>query len=332
MPALITTIVRDGWSYAWGSGLLRSSSASAQAHVLKTAHRIEKGLALPQPRPGFGADAMRQLERDLHQQGLLHGPDWAWFEALRTLNRYRLQQRPLTGAGTQVREATRIVEKWLPPAQTAMNDPILPLTDPALVFTREDLQRQAQGSFEALVRSRRSIRQFAGGVVARGAIEEAVWLASHSPSVCNRSGARVWVVLDAQRRARLLRHQNGNEGFGDAASALLIITVRPEVFHTVEERHQGWIDGGLFAMTLILSLHRQGLGTCCLNWCVTPSTDAQFKREAQLPPHEQVVMLLAVGTLPPTFSVAHSPRRPLHESLHWIDEAPTTPPPGVMRP
>lgn len=75
-------------------------------------------------------------------------------------------------------------------------------------------------------------------------------------------------------------------------------------------------------MTLIHALHHQGLGTCCLNWCASPRVDALFKREAGLPRDDMVVMLLAVGNLPPHYTVAHSPRRPLHEALQWLDAPP----------
>ena len=136
--------------------------------------------------------------------------------------------------------------------------------------------------------------------------------------MCNRSATRVWWTRDPAHRDRLLRHQNGHHGFADQAACLLIISVRTDAFDSVGERHQGWIDGGLFAMTLIHALHHQGLGTCCLNWSVTPDVDRAFKRDACLPPDEQVVMLVALGYLPEHFTVAHSPRRPLEEALFQL--------------
>lgn len=326
----------DAWSYARGSGLLRQGRTAAQAQLLKTAHRIDKGLALPAPRPGFGREALLQLDRQLQTFATHHGADWAWDEAVRTVARYRLHQMgPEGDRGTRASEPTgpagpvldpgirAVLARWGAPSEAQDAAPAaLLIPESAVVLTREAVQAQARGSFESLVRSRRSVRQFAGDEVPRSLLEQAVALAAHTPSVCNRAGARVWAVFDADRRRTLLRHQNGHHGFADRASALLIVSVRPEVFDSVGERHQGWIDGGLFAMTLILALHEQGLGTCCLNWSVGPEVDAAFKRDAGLPRDELVVMLVAVGTLPPVFTVAHSPRRPLGELLSWLDDRP----------
>ena len=72
------------------------------------------------------------------------------------------------------------------------------------------------------------------------------------------------------------------------------------------------------AMTLIYALHYQGLGTCCLNWSVEPQQDHRFKQAAQLPAHERIIMLLAVGNLLNRVCVAHSPRRPLSDLLQEL--------------
>jgi nitroreductase len=69
-------------------------------------------------------------------------------------------------------------------------------------------------------------------------------------------------------------------------------------------------------MTFIHALHYEGLGTCCLNWSVEPAVDRALKRDLGLPFAEAVIMLVAIGSLPERYTVAHSPRRPLHEV--WI--------------
>lgn len=308
---LMRVAAHDAWSFARGSGLITGRAGTVQSRLLKTAHRLEKGLALPRPRAGFGIDALRALDRDLQAQEA-SPQDWAQAEAVRTLQRYRLHHRSLQAELSD--GAQSLLSRWAIPAGSC--DEPQPLR-----LQREVLQGQARAGFDALVTSRRSIRQFGCTPVTDEAIEHAVHLARHSPSVCNRSGARVWAVRDAARRRRLLQHQNGHHGFAEGASVLLVVSVRPDIFDSVSERHQGWVDGGLFAMTLILALHHQGLGTCCLNWSVMPAADAAFKQEAGLERDEMVVMLLAVGSLPTELTVAHSPRRPMHEVLAWLEGA-----------
>jgi nitroreductase len=75
------------------------------------------------------------------------------------------------------------------------------------------------------------------------------------------------------------------------------------------ERNQAWIDGGMFAMSFVLALHSLGLGTCCLNWSVEQKTDIALRAEAAIPDSEVIIMLLAIGHIPPELNVAASVRQ-----------------------
>jgi hypothetical protein len=117
----------------------------------------------------------------------------------------------------------------------------------------------------------------------------------------------------------LLSYQNGNRGFGDRASKVLIVASNLEHFASVGERYQGWIDGGMFAMSLFYALHSLGLGTCCLNWCVKHAQDRNLKESAGIAESDLVIMMIVVGHLPEEFKVAQSPRKPIHEVLIFPD-------------
>jgi nitroreductase len=287
---LLWATLQDAWSFARGSGLLNDAPPAVRAaHALKSMHRLEKGWALPDPRAGFGQATAQLLSRQLSEHQRSSGADWVWLQGQATLQRYRAYAK---GAS---------------PVQ---------LGEPMQART---VQHDARQDFASLVRSRRSVRQFTGDPLPAGCLERAAELAAQSPSVCNRSGARLWVATTPDMRARALQWQDGHQGFADRAGAIAVITVDPSVFHAVGERHQAWIDGGLFAMTLVHALHHEGLGCCCLNWSVTPQVDRAFKRSIGLPPFESVVMLLAIGVLPAHYTVAHSPRRPISEVLRTLE-------------
>jgi nitroreductase len=81
------------------------------------------------------------------------------------------------------------------------------------------------------------------------------------------------------------------------------------------ERYQGWIDGGLFAMTLALALHARGLGACFLNWSVPSARDKQLRRLIGIPDSELVITMMACGHLKPRFAVPVSQRKPLDAVL-----------------
>ncbi|MBM4515639.1 hypothetical protein GS432_01350 [Rhodococcus hoagii] len=70
---------------------------------------------------------------------------------------------------------------------------------------------------------------------------------------------------------------------------------RPEVVSHVWREDQVFIDGGLFSMNLVHGLLARGVGTCCLNWSVDAPQDAKLRRALNLPPHEVVIMMIALG-------------------------------------
>ncbi len=304
----------DARSYARGSGLMRPQQSEAlKAHILKSFHRIEKGLALPAPKPGFGVDAVRLLLDDLQHYQQPGQTDWVLRAALQTLDEYVAFNR---SHGISM----DWVEQGLAALQARAGAGALDgeRSGGTLQVSRAILHEAARLPFERFVRSRHSVRQFAKQAVDAALIEQAVAMARYAPSVCNRSAGHVYLVEQADKARELLALQNGNRGFGDTAGCLLVISCKAEAFHTVGERYQGWIDGGLFAMSLIYALHSLGLGSCCLNWSVEPAADRALKRAAGIPAGDSVIMLLAVGHLPETLSVARSARRPVKEMLTRI--------------
>src|SRR5690606_4137667 len=60
------------------------------------------------------------------------------------------------------------------------------------------------------------------------------------------------------------------------------------------ERNQGWVEGGMFAMTFVLALHARGLASCCLNWAKDPESDQRMHALSGIPRSERIIMLLAI--------------------------------------
>ncbi len=108
----------------------------------------------------------------------------------------------------------------------------------------------------------------------------------------------MYVFSEEKQKQKVLSCQNGNRGFGDQASTVLIVTSNLEDFASIGERYEGWIDGGIFYMLLVYGLHSLDLGICCLNWSVKNKEDKQLKMIAGIPDSDLVIMMIAVGYLP----------------------------------
>ena len=160
---------------------------------------------------------------------------------------------------------------------------------------------------------RPSVRQYSPDPIQPELLDQAVLMAQRTPSVCNRQSPKVYVYLDPEKRSKVIRVQKGNAGFGDQATGVLVVTADTRAYFSVGERYQAWIDGGMFAMSLVYSLHSLGIGSCCLNWSVEKHEDRELRRVTGIPESECVIMLISIGHLPEKFVVAQSHRKELDE-------------------
>ena len=278
------------------------------AAITKQYHRIEKGLSLPNPRPGFGGgwiattflDNIREHERRFGSSVATRGARSSIAAYLRYHKDLDMTFPPL--------------EEFL-----ASGEAVDPGTAGTIELTRDQVANTTQIPYEEFVNSRYSVRHYTGEPVQPEEIEKAVSLANRSPRVCNRGTIKVHVAYDPAIRQRILAHQNGNEGFGHQAGAVLILTSDMRGFTDFGERNQCWIDGGLFAMSLVYALHAQGLGTCMLNWSVTSGQDRRMRKEIGIPAQEAVITMMAVGRLPDRFKVAISPRDPVRDIIQTLE-------------
>ena len=270
-------------------------------------HAIEKGLSLRDVRLGFGQAHLDELCR-LLRDWQAHGLDCrvpAYVGAISALESYVSfhEQR-----GHAVPRVKSMLQEFRLPAEVAPGDATVGIR-------REEIQRQAASSYDQLAASRHSIRDFDSRPIDPALIEQAVALASYSPSACNRQSWRVHALRDPPLKRLALEMQNGNRGFRESIDLVLVVACDVRAFGDALERNQAWIDGGMFAMSLLHALHYLGLGACALNWCTTWSQDRQFHRALSIPGHELILMLVAVGHLPERLQVARSGRRPVSEIL-----------------
>jgi nitroreductase len=184
-----------------------------------------------------------------------------------------------------------------------------------VLINKNQIYNATKIDFETFVKSRHSIRHFSQEPVDIKLIKKAVEMAIFTPSVCNRQAWRLYVLTEHILKGISLKLQGGNRGFTDQISTVLIITCDLQNFVSVYERNQAWIDGGMFAMSLIYALHAMNLGTCCLNWCKTYQTDLALRKAIGIPNNDIIIMMIAVGNLPEKFHVTISKRKSIDEVM-----------------
>lgn len=286
-----------------------NTQTKLRALITMDYHRIEKGLSLKEPRVRFGPAVIERLLSNLSKYQETYKLDETGLVALNALSAYCNFNREQGVNDEQLQQA-------LTALRTTISNPECTSDRGGVIqVTRQQILEAAQLDLQSFFESRYSIRQFAPGEVEISLIEKAVVMAQKTPSVCNRQSSKVYVFSTDEDKQKVLSYQNGNRGFGDQASKVLIVTSDLQHFVSVGERNQGWIDGGMFAMSLVYALHALGLGTCCLNWSVERHADRALREAAQISNSEAIIMMIAVGHIPDELKVAQSPRKKIDEVL-----------------
>jgi nitroreductase len=182
-------------------------------------------------------------------------------------------------------------------------------------------------SFNRLVAQRRSARTFTDAEVPDSVLVDCVSRAQRSPSACNRQAVRVHVYSDRRQVLEILGHQNGNHGFGDRANKLVLLTYATRALLSSSERSLPYLDGGLFAMTLLYALESQNVATCCLNLSNHWFRERRFRRVCDIPDGERPIMLIAIGRAPDSYEVPVSARVPTMSVLRFHKAGGSTRPP-----
>lgn len=266
-------------------------------------HIVEKGLTMPEPRPGFGQAVVQKLIDVVLKYDALHFPkdDVAFKQSVSVLKEYDDFHQEIHYAFNEhlanrlqhIKEQYREV-KGLEQIRTS----------------RESYFRDASGPFDRFCRSRYSVRNYTKERIPLPVLYECVELAQRSPSFCNRQPNRVYIVQSEEKKQKILELQNGNRGFGHLADTLIVVTSSVSTTKDIHERNENHLNGGMFCMTLLNALHFHHIGACSLNWSVSNDSDLKIRKLLDVPDHEVVLLVISCGFVPDQFSIAASPRRP----------------------
>lgn len=296
-------------TFAKYSGTFNSEKTQLhhEASLIFYYHKIEKGLSLPNPRVGFGKENVYHLVSLLEDYFKKYGWDEVSKVTLNTLYSYyyfnEKNGKKIDDIYNRIDRLNKTVPQDLKIQIGGVNQ-----------LDKRDIVKDFV-DFKDFAYSRYSIRNFSPEEVSLDLIKDAVEIAQKTPSVCNRQTSRVIVFDDEKLKKEVLKYQNGNGGFGQNASKILIVTTQMESFIGAHERNQGYIDGGMYAMSLIYALHSLGVGTCPLNLALNINVDKKLKRAAKINNSEILIMMIAVGNLPEKLKVASSHRRDASEVM-----------------
>jgi nitroreductase len=273
------------------------------------AHTVEKGLSLPAPRILFGRANVQEVAESLGTCARATDPLPAAMSlgALRAYLDFHAHSGCADPFLDDVADACTRVQAGNSLTPTggvrAVTDVWNSIADRSL-------------SYADFLVSRFSCRNFSDAPVESKTVERIVQVAQAAPSQCNRQATMVHYYATPERIQGLLSLQGGAKGFAHVVRHLFVVTNDQSAWSGARERSQCYVDGSLFAMTLLLSLHAHGLAACPLNLAVTNHRERQIRRAGNIPDTQRLVMMIAFGHPPSDgYVAARSPRRQLGHVL-----------------
>lgn len=290
-----------------------NSMLKLEAKIIENYHVLEKGLSMVDRKEVFGKKKAKELV-DLLKRYINMGYPTERSQiqsAIKVLKQY-FEAHSITN-DTHIKNLEKDSNNFF---DYLLND--LSISGGSREVTKEEIINGAKGDFRKVANSRFSIRNFTPKNVEVNSILNAIEIAKKTPSACNRQSSHVYIISDKEKIKEVLSIQNGNRGFGHLINKLLIVTSNLNAFKGPNERYQSYIDGGMFAMSLLYSLHYEGLGACPLNWSVTKDKDKKIRNCIDIKDSENVIMLIGVGNIPEKLSIAVSERKSLNEIVREL--------------
>lgn len=277
-----------------------------QYTLLRENHIIEKGMSMRLSRHGFGQTKVAALIERLRKYNRLYGTvdhDFLLYP-LSTVKAYIAYQHH---DHVDIPDIEASFNQLCDEAGYASES----LSLPAGISTEHasHLKEQARGDFPSLLYSRHSLRYFKDELPSKSLLEEALTLASRTPSACNRQAWHTHIYFGNDSH-ELLRMQDGCKGFYEDIHCCIVVTADMKGF-LGHEPFQCFVDGGLFAQNLINALHYVGLGGIPLSCGFLSDKLLHMQRTFGIPENEVMAVIIGVGIMPDEMKVAISTRRPI---------------------
>ena len=270
------------------------------ARITKTYHSIEKGLSYENTRLGFGKNQINSLLNllDMYKKSDYPENDLTYLTAINNLYKY-IKFHEDNNYDVSILKK-RILDLSI--------NPKCNLGGPH-IFKSEDILSEVNSNFFKFSNSRHSVRTYSKEPVDIHLIEKAITLAQNTPSSCNRQPWITRIVSNKDLKSKLINNQYGNRGFGELVDSFVIITIDCQYYDVTIERSQSYVDGGIYAMNLLYSLHYYGLATCPLSTSLTLKQEKNIRNYFNISSSENLILIIAVGNYKENYKVPKSTRK-----------------------
>ena len=270
----------------------------------RSIHRLEKGLLMKPRRDIFALEYIEDAVKSYNQIKKFNSDECGevrWAHDVLKMYFSVTSSHPIID---RARSQFNYIEK---------NDPLLSENTPNIPYPRE-FNNSADVSYEsllALAYQRRSVRWYLQKPVPRELVDQALKVASYSPSACNRQPFVFRIFDEPDLVPKVASLPGGTTGFYQNFPMIIAVVGNLGAYFSERDRHLIYIDSSLASMSFMLALETLGLSSCAINW---PDIKAKEKKIAELiglTPSERVIMLISVGYADPAGLIAYSQKKEL---------------------
>lgn len=164
--------------------------------------------------------------------------------------------------------------------------------------------------YEKFISSRHSVREFKTNIVKEETILDIIRIATYCPSACNRQPWRVYYSVDPLKLSEL-RNLCIDQFVAQNVHNFLVITVNKIFFSGIGEIFQSWINGGIFAQSLITAIHARNLGGCLFQTAKSSPKYNKIKKALDIPEQEDIICMVGFGYIKDKIRYIETHRKPV---------------------
>jgi nitroreductase len=304
----LVTFNREQWAVLAGRrAYYRNLRARRISHVelRRNVHRLEKGILMQPRRSSFAADYIEETVR-FYVNAVTREDDDPTYDASElqwafdVLTEYFAVVSDDHPAIARARQAFSVLDHRTSAGESRPY--------PHSLIKRSDVE---YNDMLMLAEQRRSVRWYRDEPVPRELIDKALLVARQSPSACNRLPYEFLVYDEPETVAKVSKIPFGAAGYGHQIPTLVVVTGRLDSYFSPRDRHVIYIDASLASMAFMFALETLGLASSVINWPDFEPLERRMQKTLGIPPHQRVIMLMAVGWPAPDGMVAYSQKKSL---------------------
>lgn len=291
------------------------ASAKGQSNnyaIIQTAHRIEKGLTIENPRRLWGWNKVEQLICLIDAELKKSSPDlFAIHTGAAVIEAY-IESKHNSGDREEYEKADRLLKD---------HESVFQIVEDCHAhgggfrFKKTDIcHAEDFDMLNNMLRSRHSCRDFADKHITHDDLEKAIQSALYCPSACNRQPFKVYAV-DAHKRESEL-------GFGNIYNADLYLIITTDINAFTRAEYGDWVvSGSIFAGYLTLALHSLGIGSCIMKKELLFGSEynTAIRKYCGIKRNEKIIIEIATGYYKENCLYAYSNRKEPKDVLRYIE-------------